>query len=87
MKYDLRVKYIIPKWCRMHTDDHRFASGCWGISHGFVAKEGRDYCYGYGSICEFAEQEKTTNRFLQKSREHSDQAARDKSRLKFKGEL
>lgn len=34
----------IPSWCRMPMDEHQIAGGCWGISHGIVATEGRRHC-------------------------------------------
>lgn len=37
--------YTIPYWCGMHKDDHFDGmGGCWGISYGYVFREGRDYC-------------------------------------------
>jgi hypothetical protein len=37
--------YMVPRWCRMHPMDHFDGmGGCWGISHGCVAEQGRDYC-------------------------------------------
>lgn len=37
--------YCIPLYCRMPANDHLDGmGGCWGISHGLVKKNGRDYC-------------------------------------------
>jgi len=39
----------VPSWCLMSPVDHQDnLGGCWGISHGLVAKEGREYCKGCG---------------------------------------
>jgi hypothetical protein len=37
--------YCIPLYCRMSGIDHLDGmGGCWGISYGLVAQQGRDYC-------------------------------------------
>ena len=35
----------IPKWCGLSPSAHNDGlGGCWGISYGFVRKEGEAYC-------------------------------------------
>lgn len=44
-KLTLKNSYAVPRWCRMHPMSHFDGmGGCWGISHGCVAAQGRDYC-------------------------------------------
>ena len=45
-----QLKYIPPQWCNMSPPDHNDGmGGCWGVSGGFVYKNGEDYC----KSCEF----------------------------------
>lgn len=47
-------EYVIPKWCQMLPSDHNDGmGGCWGISYGYVAKDGANWCKN----CEFANKE------------------------------
>lgn len=39
------IKYLVPAWCKMPKAYHNDGiGGCWGISHGFVKREGESYC-------------------------------------------
>lgn len=41
--------YTIPYWCGLSMRNHfDGVGGCWGISSGMVAEQGRDYCRGCG---------------------------------------
>lgn len=44
----MRARYPleeVPVWCHMHPNDHQDGiGGCWGISYGYVAAEGEQYC-------------------------------------------
>ena len=45
-----QVKYTIPKWCKMPKGYHNDGmGGCWGISYGYISREGEAYCKN----CEF----------------------------------
>lgn len=45
MKLNTQNAYMVPRWCRMHITDHFDGmGGCWGVSSGLVAEQGRDYC-------------------------------------------
>ncbi len=51
---NLTIKYVIPAWCKMPKSYHHDGmGGCWGISRGFVEKEGEAYCLGKVVICEY----------------------------------
>lgn len=50
----MKADYLIPSWCMMHPDEHDDGmGGCWGISYGYVKKEGESYC----SNCEYYKKE------------------------------
>ncbi len=44
-KYPYSLSLDVPEWCRLPPNEHNDnMGGCWGISHGFVEKLGKDYC-------------------------------------------
>lgn len=50
-----QVEYEIPSWCKMPLGHHHDGiGGCWGISYGYVAREGEKYCQN----CEYYRQVK-----------------------------
>lgn len=50
MSLNLKNSYTVPRWCGMHPMEHFDGmGGCWGISQGCVAEQGRDYC----RLCSF----------------------------------
>lgn len=48
--FNEKNSYTVPRWCGMSIDDHFDGmGGCWGVSHGLVQQQGRDYC----RLCSF----------------------------------
>jgi len=38
--------YITPRWCGLSYEEHYDGvGGCWGVSHGFVEKDGFCHCW------------------------------------------
>lgn len=49
-KQTILEDYVVPNWCKMPSGYHNDGiGGCWGISYGYIADEGEDYC----KTCEY----------------------------------